>query len=143
MTVTVREIMAPAPITARPDATIREVSQIMRDEDIGTVLIADGTELIGSELIGVVTDRDLVVRSLATGLGPDTPVREACSRQLWTVDPETEVVQAADLMRNAAVRRLPVVSDGKAIGVVSLGDIAALGAPESVLGGISSAMPDT
>ncbi|HWG26149.1 CBS domain-containing protein [Actinospica sp.] len=136
MTMTVREVMEPTPITARP--TIQEVARIMRDESIGAVLIAEGTELVG-----LVTDRDLVVRSLATGLGPETPVREVCSEQPWTVDPETEVVQAADLMRNAAVRRLPVASDGKAIGLISLGDIAALGAPDSVLGGISNAMPNT
>jgi CBS domain-containing protein len=138
MTMTVREIMAPTPITARPDASIREVSQIMRDEDIGIVLIAED-----AELLGVVTDRDLVVRVLAAGLGPDTPVREACSEQLWTVDPETEVAQAAGLMRKAAVRRLPVMRDGKAVGLISLGDLAALGEPGSVLGGISAAIPNT
>jgi len=138
MTVTVNEIMAPTPITAHPETAIEEVARIMRDEDIGTVLIT-----ADAELIGLVTDRDLVVRTLAAGLGPRTPVREACSERLWSVTPETEIVQAADLMRDAAVRRLPVVRDGKPIGVVSLGDIAALGAPGSVLGGISTAMPNT
>ena len=138
MTVTVREIMAPTPITARPQATILEVSQIMRDENVGAVLITENTELLG-----LVTDRDLVVRALATGFGPDTPVRTACSERLWSVDPDTDVVQAADLMRSAAVRRLPVVQDGHPIGVISLGDIAAIGAPDSVLGGISIAKPNT
>ena len=138
MTVTVREIMAPTPITARPEATILEVSQLMRDEDVGAVLITENTELRG-----VVTDRDLVVRALATGLGPNTPVRDACSERLHSVEPDTDVVRAADLMRSAAVRRLPVVQDGRPIGVISLGDIAAIGAPDSVLGGISIAKPNT
>ncbi|MBR7827993.1 CBS domain-containing protein [Actinospica sp. MGRD01-02] len=138
MAVTVSEIMADTPITARPTTSIAEVARIMRDEDVGVVLIGEGTDLIG-----LVTDRDLVVRSLAGGLGPDTPVRQACSDQLWSVAPETEVVRAAELMRKAAVRRLPVVEDGKAVGVVSLGDIAVLGAPDSVLGAISVALPNT
>lgn len=138
MTVTVREIMAPTPITARPEATILEVSRIMRDEDVGVVLISEN-----AELLGLVTDRDLVVRALATGLGPDTPVRTACSERLCSVGPGTDVGQAADLMRSVAVRRLPVVQDGHPIGVVSLGDIAAVGAPDSVLGGISIAKPNT
>jgi CBS domain-containing protein len=138
MTLTVSEIMADTPITARPETSVEEVARIMRDEDIGTVLIGDG-----AELIGLVTDRDLVVRALAAGLDPHSPVRQACSEQLWSVAPDTEVVQAAEMMRNAAVRRLPVVKDGKAVGIVSLGDIAALGAPDSVLGGISTAMPNT
>lgn len=138
MTLTVSEIMADPPITARPETSIAEVARIMRDEDIGTVLISEDTELIG-----VVTDRDLVVRSLAAGLEPGRPVRQACSEQLSSVDPGTEVVQAAQLMRNAAVRRLPAVRDGRVIGIVSLGAIAALGAPDSVLGGISTAMPNS
>ena len=138
MTLTVGEVMAPAPITASPDASIQQVAQIMRDEGIGAVLIAEDTGLIG-----LVTDRDLVVRSLAAGLGPDSPVREACSTRLWTVGPETEVVQAANLMRDEAVRRLPVVSGGQAVGLITLGDIAVLGAPDSILGGISTAMPNT
>jgi CBS domain-containing protein len=138
MTLTVSEIMADTPITARPETSVEEVARIMRDEDIGTVLIGDG-----AELVGLVTDRDLVVRALAAGLDPHSPVRQVCSEQLWSVAPDTEVVQAAEMMRNAAVRRLPVVKDGKAVGIVSLGDIAALGAPDSVLGGISTAMPNT
>ena len=76
MVVTVREIMAPTPITARPEATVREVARIMRDEDIGSVLIADD-----DRLLGLVTDRDLVVRTLAVGAVGETPcARRAASR---------------------------------------------------------------
>lgn len=138
MVVTVREIMAPTPITARPEATVREVARIMRDEDIGSVLIADD-----DRLLGLITDRDLVVRTLAVGAAAETPVREACSEQVHSVGPDADVVEAAEVMRNHAVRRLPVVENGRAVGVLSLGDIAVLGAPASVLGGISGAMPNT
>ncbi|HEX4791834.1 MAG TPA: CBS domain-containing protein [Actinospica sp.] len=138
MTVLVREIMAPTPITARPETSVRQVAQLMRDEDIGVVMIADGTQLLG-----VVTDRDLVVRTLAAGIGAGTPVREVCSDELWSVGPDLDVIEAAEIMRNQAVRRLPVVENGAAIGVLSLGDIATLSAPDSVLGGISSKMPNT
>jgi CBS domain-containing protein len=139
MAVTVRDIMAPTPITARPDTPVAEIARIMRDEDVGAVLISEG----GENLLGLVTDRDLVVRSLAAGLDPDTPARAVCSEELWSVHPDLDVIQAAELMRKEAVRRLPVVQDGKPVGVVSLGDIAVLAAPESVLGGISGSMPNT
>jgi CBS domain-containing protein len=138
MAVLVRDIMANAPIAARPEASIREVARIMRDEDVGAVLIVDG-----DELIGMITDRDLAVRALAQGRDPETPARTVCSEELWSVDPNLDVVKAANLMREQAVRRLPVVERGTAVGVLSLGDIAILSAPDSVLGGISSAMPNT
>jgi CBS domain-containing protein len=138
MTVLVSEIMAPTPVTARPETSVVDVARIMSSEDIGAVLITDD-----EKLVGLITDRDLVVRALAGNVNPETPVGELCSEQVQSVSPRLDVVQAAELMRNAAVRRLPVVEDGKPVGMVSLGDIAVESAPESVLGGISSKMPNT
>lgn len=138
MTVSVREIMAPVPITARPETSILEVARVMRGDDIGAVLVTDE-----DRLVGLVTDRDLVVRALADGVGPEMPVREVCSEQVQSVGPDLDVVEAAEMMRKQAVRRLPVVEDGTPIGMLSLGDIAVLSAPESVLGGISSRLPNT
>lgn len=138
MTVLVSEIMAPTPVTARPETSVVDVARIMRSEDIGTVLITDD-----EKLVGLVTDRDLVVRALAANINPETPVGELCSEQVHSVSPRLDVIQAAELMRNAAVRRLPVVEEGKPVGMLSLGDIAVESAPESVLGGISSKMPNT
>lgn len=138
MTVLVSEIMAPTPVTARPENTVVDVARIMRSEDIGAVLITDD-----EKLVGLVTDRDLVVRALADNINPETPVGELCSDQVQSVSPRLDVIQAAEVMRNAAVRRLPVVEDGKPVGMLSLGDIAVESAPESVLGGISSKMPNS
>lgn len=138
MTVLVSEIMAPTPVTARPENTVVDVARIMRSEDIGAVLITSD-----EKLVGLVTDRDLVVRALADNINPETPVGELCSDRLQSVSPRLDVIQAAEVMRNAAVRRLPVVEDGRPVGMLSLGDIAVESAPESVLGGISSKMPNS
>jgi CBS domain-containing protein len=109
----------------------------MRDNDIGDVLIVEG-----DRLRGLVTDRDLAIRVLADGNGPDTPVREVCTEEPVTVSPEDDVESALELMRAHAVRRVPVVENGMPVGMVSLGDLATTREPESVLGEISQAIPN-
>ena len=91
----------------------------MRDTQVGAVLVVnDGA------LSGVVTDRDLVVRGLAEGEGPDSPVGPLCSGDLVGVAADADVAQAEQLMREHAVRRLPVINDGQVVGIVSIGDLA-------------------
>jgi CBS domain-containing protein len=110
----------------------------MREQDIGAVLVTEG-----DQLRGLVTDRDLVVRLLAQGGDlRDKEVREACSEELVSVSPEDEIDRAVELMREHAVRRLPVVEGGHAVGIVSLGDLAVEREPGSALGEISAAEPD-
>lgn len=133
---TVREVMTAAPVSVPPEATARQAAQLMRSHDIGAVLVTgDGA------VRGLVTDRDLVLRLLADGAGPDTPVTVACTSQLVTVGPDDDQVAAVDLMRRHAVRRLPVVEDGTTIGMVSLGDLAVERDPRSALAAISAARP--
>jgi CBS domain-containing protein len=98
----------------------------------------------GDRLRGLVTDRDLVVRSVSRGGDPeDTTVAGACSDDPVTVAPDDDLDHAVRLMREHAVRRVPVVEEGRPVGVVSLGDIAMERDPESALGDISVARPNT
>jgi CBS domain-containing protein len=110
----------------------------MRDTQVGAVLVVnDGA------LSGVVTDRDLVVRGLAEGEGPESPVGPLCSGDLVGVAADADVTQAEQLMREHAVRRLPVVSDGEVVGIVSMGDLAVSADTDSPLAAVSRAEPTT
>jgi CBS domain-containing protein len=92
----------------------------------------------------VVTDRDLVVRGLAEGGGPDSPVGPVCSAKLVGVDADAGVAEARRLMGENAVRRLPVIDDGQIVGIVSMGDLAASSAADqSPLAEVSQAEPNT
>ncbi|GGZ86992.1 CBS domain-containing protein [Streptomyces echinoruber] len=134
----VRDIMTSAPVTVGPQTSVTQVARLMRDEDIGAVLVAEG-----DDLRGLVSDRDLVVRALAEGDDPDeTTVAGVCSGDLYTVTPDEDLDQAVRLMREHAVRRVPVVDHGRPVGIVSLGDLAMERDPDSALGGISAARPN-
>ncbi|MDH6485265.1 CBS domain-containing protein [Streptomyces sp. SAI-127] len=139
MTQHVSDIMTSAPVTVEPQTSVTAVAQIMRDQDLGAVLVTDG-----EELRGLVTDRDLVVRSLAEGGDPEQiTVVGACSDDLVTVTPEDDLDHAIGLMREHSVRRIPVVDHGHPVGIVSLGDTAMERDPGSALGDISAARPNT
>ncbi|MFJ9671530.1 CBS domain-containing protein [Streptomyces sp. NPDC101221] len=139
MTQFVRDVMTGDPVTVEPLTSVTAVARLMRDRDLGAVLVTEG-----DRLRGLVTDRDLVVRSLAEGGDPErTTVAGACSDDLVTVRSDEELSHAVELMREHAVRRVPVVDDdGHAVGIVSLGDLAVERDPESALGDISAARPN-
>ncbi|MFF3905772.1 CBS domain-containing protein [Streptomyces sp. NPDC001848] len=131
----VRDIMTAAPVTVEPRTPVATVAQVMRDQNIGAVLVTEG-----DRLRGLVSDRDLVVRTVAEGADPrETTVDRACSGDLVTVSPEDELDRAVRLMREHSVRRVPVVENGEPVGIVSLGDLAIERDPESALGDISVA----
>lgn len=131
----VREIMTSNPAILMANATIREAAQTMRDRGIGDVIVQkDGA------FCGIVTDRDIVVRALAQGKDPATTKLESiCSKELTSVSPDSSDEDAVRLMREKAIRRLPVTDGRKVIGIVSLGDLAVEKDPRSVLGQISAA----
>ena len=96
-----------------------------------------------NQVCGIVTDRDIAVRIVAEAQDPaTTTLADICSHSLLTVTPTDSVEHAVRLMRTHAIRRLPVVEEGKAVGIVSLGDLAVERDPNSVLGEISAAPPD-
>ncbi len=134
MATTVAEIMAHSPQTVQADAPVEEVARRMRDADTGDVVVLDG-----DALVGIVTDRDIVLRVVAEGRGADTPVREAFTADPTTVTPDTRIEQAVELMRDRAVRRLPVVEGDRPVGVLSLGDVAIERDEDSVLADIRAA----
>ncbi|WP_330461530.1 CBS domain-containing protein [Streptomyces sp. NBC_00820] len=137
MTQQVREIMTTDLVTVEPLTSVVDVAQLMRREDVGDVLVVDE-----GRLRGVVTDRDLVIRVLAEGDDiHDRTVANACSEDLITVAPDDDVDEVMGLMRHRAVRRLPVVEEGRPVGIVSLGDLAIAVDPGSALAGISAALP--
>lgn len=138
MPTTVQDVMTTDLITCPGSATLQEVAQMMRDHDIGDVLITDG-----SRLEGIVTDRDIVVRCLADGAGATESASKACSPDVTTIPPDASIDQAAELMRTHALRRLPVVDADRPVGIVSLGDLAIEREPSSVLGEISDAAPNS
>ena len=115
-----REIMTKDVRTAVPDASLADVAAMMRDGDMGSVPVVEG-----GRLVGIVTDRDIVVRAVAAGQAPATPVREAMTSELWTVKADDFVFQAVRLMGDKQVRRIPVVNeDGSLAGIIAMADIA-------------------
>ena len=115
----VRDVMTPGPIGVDYYQSIGEAARTMRDWGIGAVLVVNN-----QSLYGLVTDRDLVVRAVAEAKGPDQLVGPLSSEDLIGVDADADAGEAARLMRENAVRRLPVIEDGQVAGMVSLGDLA-------------------
>ncbi|MEV6739549.1 CBS domain-containing protein [Streptomyces sp. NPDC051104] len=133
----VREVMTPGVVAVLPDASLVEAAQLMRAEDIGDVLVAED-----GHVVGVLTDRDIALRAVADGADPLTvSARAVCTPDPVVVGPDDPVATAVDLMRGHAVRRLPVVEDGRPVGMVSLGDLAVAQDPTSALAAISQAEP--
>ncbi len=115
-----REIMTSSVRTASPQATLRDVAEMMRDGDMGAVPIVDS-----GKLVGVVTDRDIVVRAIAEGKSAHTPVSEAMTTELFTVAPDDFVFAAVRMMGDKQVRRVPVVKDdGSLAGIIAMADVA-------------------
>ena len=106
--------------TVTPDQPIREAAQFMLSADAGSMPVLEG-----DRLIGMVTDRDIAVRAVAEGRGPDTPVREAMSEQILVCYEDEDIEEVAMKMSDAQVRRFPVLSrdDERLVGIVSLGDL--------------------
>ena len=134
----VRDVMTATPLVVDAGAPLQDAARHMRDHAVGDVLVTDG-----ERLCGIVTDRDLVVRAMADGYDPKaTTVGQVCSRDLVAVEADDDVQHAVDTMRGRAIRRVPVIDQGRLAGVVSLGDLARHNDEESVLAAISEAPPN-
>jgi CBS domain-containing protein len=115
---TVRDLMTTDPVTLPSKTAVQEAARRMRADDIGDVLVEDD-----GQLRGIVTDRDLVVRVLSDGIEPGSiTLGEVCSGDLNTVSPDDELAAAVRVLREHAVRRIPVVEEGTAVGIVAIGD---------------------
>jgi CBS domain-containing protein len=122
---TVQEVMTANPEALSPEASIRQAASIMRDENIGVIPIIDEQ----GSLVGIITDRDIVVNAVALGHSSDTSVEECMTHDPAGVARDTTVEQAMLLMSQQQIRRLPVLENGRLIGIVSLGDLADSAAP--------------
>lgn len=138
MAQTAQDLMTPNPETVAPEAPLSEVAEIMRDADTGMVPVTEG-----EELRGVVTDRDIVVRALAEGRDPDDcAARDVCTPDPLTAAPGDDLREVIRQMREADVRRIPVVDRKRVVGVISLGDLAIERDETSALADISAGEPD-
>ncbi|ELY43535.1 MULTISPECIES: CBS domain-containing protein [Natronorubrum] len=109
-------------VTVEPDATLSDVVQTMRTEQVGSVIVVSA-----DEPLGLVSDRDLAFEVLAeNGATRETPVAEIVSEDFLTVPADAGVYDLVDLMSTKGVRRLPVVDDGDLVGIVSLSDVVVL-----------------
>ncbi len=134
---TIRDVMTSSPKTLGPNASALEAARLMREADIGDVMVTEN-----GRLCGILTDRDIVVRAIAEGRDPAcTPIGDIASRELTTVSPEDSLGHAVRLMRERAIRRLPVDDKGTIVGLVSIGDLAVDADRHSALADISAAPP--
>jgi CBS domain-containing protein len=116
----VSDVMTREVQVTTPETSIRDAAQLMARIDAGTVPV--GTD---NKLVGILTDRDIAVRAVANGLGPDTPVREIMSAEVKYCFDDQSVEEVARNMADIQVRRLPVVNrDKRLVGILSLGDLA-------------------
>ena len=122
----IRDVMTLNPRTVTPNDSIQNAARIMRDEDTGAVPVVDN-----GRAIGMVTHRDIVVRAVADGSQLNRPVSEIVTSALITATPDMSTRDAARLMSEHQIRRLPVVEGERLVGIVSLGDLAVKEAKDS------------
>ncbi len=135
---TVSDIMTKTLVSLSAEATVRDAARHMRESNVGAIVVQKH-----GQLFGIVTDRDIVVRCLARdGDCDETRLAEICSPEVATLRPDDDVDYAVAMMRDKAIRRIPVVKNGKAVGILSLGDLALERDPLSALGAISGASPN-
>ncbi|MDP9418539.1 MAG: CBS domain-containing protein [Actinomycetota bacterium] len=134
---TVAEVMTRNPVTIEAGEPVAEAARRMRQADAGNVIVLDN-----GQVVGILTDRDITIRVVADEKDYSTPAREVCSTDdLQVVAPDTSIDQAVQIMRSKAIRRLPVVEGDRAVGVVSIGDLAIERDEDSALAEISAAEP--
>jgi CBS domain-containing protein len=133
----IREVMSMAPETVDAGTPIREAAEAMRRADIGNVIVVEN-----DRVTGIVTDRDIAVRAVAEGRSATTKVRDVMTQAPVTIAPNASVKEAIDLMHQHDIRRLPVVEDGRPVGVVALADVSMSPSAQPLLADISTAPPN-
>lgn len=118
----IRELMTTDVITCSPSTAITQVAKYLKENDMGSIPVVED-----HRLLGIITDRDIVIRCVAVGRDPEKTNCEDCmTKNPVTVTPETDAHEAARLMSSEQVRRLPVVENGKLVGICALGDLAVI-----------------
>lgn len=116
-----KDIMTKNVAYIKPDSTVTEAAKLMQQHNVGSIPVCDQTGVVG-----MVTDRDIVVRNVITGSDPQsTPVSNIMTTKVATVTPDTDIELVSDIMSKNQVRRIPVVDNKTLVGIVALGDLAA------------------
>src|ERR1700677_167210 len=137
MTRKMRDIMSAAPVCMASGESVSAAAKAMKDRGGGAVVV-----LSDGRLSGLVTDRDITVRVLAEDRDPlTTRVGDICSGELAVLGPDDDVEHAGRLVRERAIRRIPIMENGTPVGVVSIGDLALEQDERSALSGVSAARP--
>jgi CBS domain-containing protein len=135
----IRDVMTSNPVMMPESASALDAAKKMRDANIGDVIVMKE----GDKMCGIVTDRDIVVRALAEGKDvKSVKLGDICTQNMATLSANDDIETAVKLMRKKAIRRIPVVENGKVIGIVSIGDLAMDRDPQSALGEISAQPPN-
>jgi CBS domain-containing protein len=138
MSRTVEEIMTTTTRTVNVDDSVQDAARVMKENDIGDVVVVED-----GQVSGILTDRDIAVRAVAEGRDASSAeVREICTTGIEAIEPDASVDDALRMMREHDIRRLPVVKNGRPVGIISLGDLAVEREPDSTLADISAAAPD-
>jgi CBS domain-containing protein len=118
-----RDIMTQSPAVCTPETSAREAATLMEQNDCGSLPVVENRDSM--KLIGMVTDRDLAIRVLGRGQNPDTPIREAMTRNVSSVKADDDLDEVEQLMSGQQVRRIPVVDDqGRVVGIIAQADLA-------------------
>jgi CBS domain-containing protein len=126
-TTTVQDVMTPGPTAITSDSPVVEAARRMLSEDVGSLPVVDG-----EKLVGMVTDRDLVLKVIAKDLDPHkVPVSDVCSEDPVVATPADALDDALQRMASEQVRRLPIVEDGRLVGILAQADVARTARPES------------
>ncbi len=112
------DIVCKLPVTIEADGTITDAARLMDEQVVGAVVVVDH-----ETPVGIVTDRDLAVRAVARRLPPDARVDDVMSTELVTIGPEEEVGTALEIFRRRTIRRLPVVEQGRVVGMLTVDDL--------------------
>jgi len=116
----VKDIMTKNVAYIRPDSTVSDAAKLMQQYDVGAIPVCDN-----NGVVGLVTDRDIVLRNVVVGTDPrTTPVSNIMTTNVSTVSPDTDVSMLSDIMAKKQIRRVPVVDNNTLVGIVSLGDLA-------------------
>ena len=114
----VRELLRKAPVTVPPECTLEEAAGLMGTHDVGSLLVVSG-----GELLGIVTDRDIVIRGVSTGQSVRTHVSTVMSESPSVIQGSADISQAFKILRDTGVRRLPVLEDSEIAGIITVDDL--------------------
>ena len=118
-----QELMTRDPACCSPDDTLAHAARLMREHDCGAIPVCEHNS--PEKVVGMITDRDMAVRALADGSGPQTPIRECMSRDVHTCGPDSTAAEVEDVMTRHQVRRVPIIdTDGRLLGIIAQADLA-------------------